>query len=155
MSTYQQALKEVKAENEEKLIFLKKHKNLFPIADEYAKKFSLNNKTEYGERGSRVNFCADAGTIRAVGLFINLGKNSIVSDVLPIVDEMIKDPRLEMIKTLDKEIKDKYEPIDCTFKERNSNNEATIQVRIFIYYSTRCKEVGTGKFKEIMKIECE
>lgn len=155
MITYQQALKELRKENSQKIKFLEKHQNLFPVANEYAEKFSDSHDYHFGKRNSRVSFAADSGSIRALGLFFELGKDDTFNDVLPLIDEMIRDPRLEMTKPLDRKIESKHDPIGCVFKERTSDNGASLRVRIFISSSTKCKQVGTGKYKEIMEVVCE
>ena len=155
MKTYTKALKELRQTHKERLVFLSKHKTLFPVAHEYANKFTKNHSYSLEKRSSRVSFASDVGTIQGIGLYLDLGKNDVFNDVLPLITEMIRDPRLEMTQPLDHTIKDKYEPVDCIFKERGADNGANIRVRVFVDHSLKCHEVGTGEFKEIMKVVCD
>ncbi len=155
LQTYQQAQNELEKDFSKKFEFLKEHKNLFPIAHEYAEKYAANHGYDPDKNNSNVGFAADTGTIQALGLHLMPGGDENIQSALTIVDEMIKDPRLEMIKPLDKEVENKWQPIDVIFKERGSKSSAQLYVRIHLYQSTVCKEVGTGRYKEIMKVVCE
>lgn len=155
MLTYDQAVKDEKAGFQKLLKRLKHHQKLFPIARKYAEKFSSNHDSISDGRRSYVFYASGSGTIQCLAISVNIGKQDTVKDILPVINEMIKDPQLETIQPLPKAIGDKWEPLDIKFQLNNSPNTAYLLVRIWIYNSTKCKLVSTGKHKEIMKVVCE
>jgi len=155
MLTYEQAVEQEKVGFKDILHRLELHRGLFPIAHEYIKKFRSNSTATPSETENYILYAGGNGTIQCLGLMVHIGEEDTIKTVFPTIDEMIKDPRLEVLKPLPKTVQDKYEPLDISFKLANNSNGARLLVRIWIYNSTKCKLVGTGKHKEIMEIVCE
>ena len=155
MFTYEDAIKQQKKDFKSAKKILEKHRGLFPIANEYAERFSTNHGYGINERRSNVTYAHGTGTINAVGLMLDLGPEDTPRDAINIVHDMIRDSRLEMIEPLPKEIKGKYESIDAQFKQSGKDNNVHLRVRIWVYHSTKCKVVNTGEFEEKTKVVCE
>jgi len=155
MLTYEQAVEQEKVGFKDILHRLELHRGLFPIAHEYIKKFRSNCTDTPSETENYISYASGSLTIQCLGLMVHIGEEDTIKTVLPTIDEMIRDPRLEVVKPLPKTVEDKYEPFDISFKLADNSNGAKLLVRIWIYNSTKCKLVGTGKHKEIMEIVCE
>ena len=156
MFTYEDAVEEQERTHESERDFLKRHKPLFRTAIEYGNMFSHNDKWEYPitKRRADVTFAVGSGLINCVALNLYLGpEDSIIKDVGPIIEELKEHPYLKF-KAESDYIENGWKSWDFNMKTI-LGLPATLKVRAFFEASTKCKKVGTGKFEEIMEVQCE
>jgi len=155
MFTYEDAVEEQERTHESERDFLKRHKPLFRTAIEYGNMFSHNDKWEYPitKRRADVTFAVGSGLINCVALNLYLGpEDSIIKDVGPIIEELKEHPYLKF-KAESDYIENGWKGWD--FSMETNPGTAQLKVRAFFESSNKCKKVGTGKFEEIMEIQCE
>ncbi len=155
MLTYEEAVKDLQKNHENETQFLERHKPLFPIAEKYANIFSENHEDRYAskDRNSDITFALSGGTINCLSLNLRLGEgDSIIKYVGPIIEDLKEHPDIEFIE------KCEYLEIGWMgwdFKLKSSSALTIFKVRAWFGNTTKCKLVGTGKFDEIMEVQCE
>ncbi len=155
MITYEEAVKALQKDHEDETQFLEGHKPLFPIAEKYANIFSENHQARYvsKDRSSGVGFALGSGTINCLYLDLRLGEgDSTIKYVGPIIEDLKEHPDIEFIE--------KCEYIEMgwmgwDFKLKSSSVLIIFKVRAWFGNTTKCKLVGTGRFDEIMEVQCE
>ena len=155
MLTYEEAVRDLQTDHENETEFLELHKPLFPIAEKYANIFSENHQSRYGlkERSSEIVFASGTGTINCLSLNLNLGEgDSTIKDVGPIIEDLKEHPDIEFVGECD------YLEvgwIGWNFKLKATKKPIILKVRAWFENTTKCKKVGTGKFEEVMEVQCE
>jgi len=153
MLRFEDAVKEQEERFQKERAFLEKHKPLFRTAMEYGCMFSKNHDDSYPhiKRASSITFACGGITIDAVALDLYLGEDdSIIKDVGPIIEDLKEHPQLKFLEDT--------EYLEMGWKGwdfRRRDNGARLLVRAWFEQSTKCKKVGTGKFKEVMEVICE
>ena len=149
--TYEYHMEQEKENYKKRVAWIEKYKNLFPIAVEYGKMFG---ELVYfsPERYADIYFCP----MLNIHLNLHPSKEDTIKVAYPTVDAMIKDPRLEMVSPLQRQPYNDQEYVYAIFQERASKEERKPYLSVYIYIDrvNTCKKVGTGKFKEIMKVVC-
>ena len=156
MFTYEDAVKKQEEIHKSERDFLKRHEPLFCIAAKYSNMFSHNDKWEYPikKRRADVSFAVGISLINCVALNLYLGpEDSIIKDIGPIIEEL-KEHLYLKFKTESDYIENGWKGWDFSM-ETIPGSHATLKVRAFFEASIKCKKVGTGKFEEIMEIQCE
>lgn len=147
-----QAMKEQRKSNKDALSQIRELEPLFPIALEHAEKIATSDHS-YTARFTMIN--VNWFSKRTLDMHIYLGETDKIKDILPFIDEMIKDKRLDYTDPLSPTMED-TDQMSCTFKlkgQEDYHSQMTVYIRAD--HSKACKQVGTGKYKEIFKTVCE
>ena len=138
--------KEIKR-HEERLANYNANRAIIDMADEYGTMF-ING----GEMRSRSINVTDSTVTLNLHLFTN---DSIGHDVKPIVEDM---KGKENWHFTNRNENPDQEWVDWDFKKEQVEGETVQKVfNITAFYtsSRKCRQVGTGEFKEIMKVVCD
>jgi len=162
MLTYEKVLKEEFERHAETVKLIKRYEPLFEIVHEYAEKFSENHQHDGNKRHSDLTFALNSGTINALSLNLYLAPDDkIIKDIGWIVEELKDSAKFEFIKEGDY-IEIGWKGWRFKFKDKYMGEESNSPViypefllRVWFGNSRHCKKVGTGKFEEVMKVECE
>ena len=149
MKSFKDFISKYKAECDRGLTERNRHRRVWGIAKRHAKRF---NKS-LGETDMTVDV---SYTIYepCVDIDIHLGKKDPISSIYPLVDALIKDPRLTMTEPLPAVLED-TDSFSCKFEENTKKKtRAKLRVYVFIANSQVCVSVGTGKYKEITRVVC-
>lgn len=151
--TYEEILKRQRKENREILASIRAKENIVNIAREYAGKFCpLDSVFKYSQRYSWL----DVNPLWTAELYLSLGKSDKIEDIYPLIDEMIKDPRLTMTVPLPKPSKNyEYSFFTCRFEEARSNGRDPETLKVSIHIGNICKRVVVGShLQEDYKYVC-
>ena len=149
---FKEAMTNQRKGNKKHLDQLRELEPLFPIAQEYADMVSPIHK--YGDGMKYATVHPNWLSKHTLDLNIYLGEKDTIKDLLPIVDRIIKDKRLDYTDPLPPTMVD-ADYISCVFKIAGQKTyHPQLDVYIRADNSQACKRIGTGKYKEIMTYEC-
>ena len=149
--TYESYIEKEKADHEKRIDSIKRNKNMLSIATEYG--LSFGELMYFSDKRYADIFFTPTITMQ---LNLHPKKEDTIKVAYPVIDEMIRDPRLEMIYPLQKQPYADQEYVYATFQEQMPKGKSGVCLNVFIYIDriNTCKKVGTGKFREIMKVVC-
>jgi len=151
LTPYETAVKDLRREHKREREALAEARPLMEIAEEYAEKFSPNHTRNNEERFSRVGY--DSFICHAATLDLYLGKEDNASCTDPIIDAIIKDPRLELKDVPEKILENSTMAVWEFAPKGSSTYRPYLKVRVHYEQSESCKLVGTGRFLEPKEIE--
>ena len=151
--TFEEILKEQRKENRRILKSIRNKEEILNLAKEYSEKF-IPSEEDYSYDG-RYSWL-DVNPLWAAELHLSLGKGDKIEDIYPLIDEMIKDPRLTMTVPLPKPSKNyDYSSFTCRFEEAKSNGKDPETLRVSIHIGNICKRVVVGShLQEDYKYVC-
>lgn len=154
MGIYEESWKRLQDDYWEKIKSLVDTKSLLEIAEEYAKKFSPNDELDYYDKSRRCAY-AYLSTLGypTADLYLYLAEKDPATCVNPLIEEMIKDPRLDLADTPPKTLEGET-TATWTFKEKGNRGwKPTLRALVHYERSGSCKLVPTGKFTEPREIK--
>lgn len=149
MKSYKELVTMYENNHQNTMATIKRHRRIWGIVRKHASAFKkLLGKTDMAVGLSY------SGYVPCVDINIHLGKDNKISDIYPLVDAMIKDPRLTMVEPLPTVLED-TDMLHCDFEENTKKKvRAKARIYVFIANSKVCVQVGTGKYKEITRVAC-
>lgn len=160
MKTLDQWELEIKKDIDNYNAHFRRHKDLIALASDVAVKWSSNhdqNKDPNGDgRSSDITYARGFSTIDAVSLNLYLGPNDSLQDVQLFIDSHLSDAldKMEMGEPSRSDyVEMKWSA--WTWSIGPWDEKTKFMVRAWFEKSTKCTMVGTGKFEEVMKVECQ
>ena len=154
MGIYEKSWKRLQDDYWEKIKSLVETKGLLEIGEEYAKKFSENDELDWSDKSKRCAYVylSTLGYPTA-DLNLYLAAEDPAKCINPLINKMIKDPRLDLIDTPPKRLENET-VARWTFKEKGNRSwKPTLRTMVHYDRSSSCKLVPTGKFTEPQEIK--
>ena len=142
-------VKKVQKDAKETIKNLASERDLIDLAAEFAETFSTNHVRGEGARYSKIVFYY----VGSVNIIVYLGKEDKSTAINPMIDAMIKDSRLNLIKVPPKELFGSIATWSFFVKKLAGN----IDVDVYYEQSESCMMVETGEYsnpRKIYKLVC-